>query len=87
MTGSFGRLDSYHSVAFRQHSRHFCLELKLNTMVNGGSNKGVERRVRIREARFSDQVKGGVAYVYAVEAVDKAGNVSPMSNRVEETAR
>jgi hypothetical protein len=25
--------------------------------------------------------------VYAVEAIDKAGNISPMSNHAEETAR
>ena len=41
----------------------------------------------IPEARFTDEVKAGVQYVYAVQAVDKAGNVSPASNRVEETAR
>jgi predicted small lipoprotein YifL len=41
----------------------------------------------IPEARFTDQVGAGVRYVYAVQAVDKAGNVGPVSNRVEETAR
>jgi predicted small lipoprotein YifL len=41
----------------------------------------------IAEARFTDEVKPGARYVYAVQAVDKAGNVSPMSNRVEESAR
>ena len=41
----------------------------------------------IPDARFTDDVKAGVRYVYAVQAVDKAGNVSPYSNRVEETAR
>jgi hypothetical protein len=41
----------------------------------------------IPEARFTDDVKAGGRYVYAVQAVDKAGNVSLMSNRVEETAR
>jgi len=41
----------------------------------------------IPEARFTDDVKAGVQYGYAVQAVDKAGNVSPASNRVEETAR
>jgi hypothetical protein len=32
-------------------------------------------------------VPAGVRYIYAVEAVDKAGNVSAPSNRIEETAR
>lgn len=41
----------------------------------------------IEDARFTDNVAPGVHYVYAVQAVDKAGNVSPASNRVEETAR
>jgi hypothetical protein len=34
-----------------------------------------------------DSVKPGVRYIYAVIAVDKAGNRSAESNRVEETAR
>jgi hypothetical protein len=34
-----------------------------------------------------DTVRPGTAYVYAVVAVDKAGNASKESNRVEETAR
>jgi hypothetical protein len=41
----------------------------------------------IRETTFRDVVPAGTAYVYAVAAVDRAGNVSPPSNRVEETAR
>jgi fibronectin type 3 domain-containing protein len=41
----------------------------------------------IRETTFRDAVQAGVVYVYAVAAVDRAGNVSPLSNRVEETAR
>jgi predicted small lipoprotein YifL len=41
----------------------------------------------IPEARYTDQVPAGTRYVYAVQAVDKAGNVGPASNRVEETAR
>jgi hypothetical protein len=41
----------------------------------------------IRELSFRDGVQAGVRFVYAVKAVDKAGNVSPLSNRVEEAAR
>ena len=41
----------------------------------------------IHETNFRDTVQPGVRYVYAVQAVDKAGNVSPVSSRVEETAR
>jgi hypothetical protein len=41
----------------------------------------------VPETSFNDTVAAGVRYVYAVEAVDKAGNVSAPSNRVEETAR
>jgi hypothetical protein len=41
----------------------------------------------IPEARYTDDVKPGIRYVYAVQAVDRVGNVSEMSNRVEETAR
>jgi len=41
----------------------------------------------ISDPRFHDEVKAGVAYAYAVKAVDKAGNISAESNKVEETAR
>ena len=41
----------------------------------------------IAEASFFDGVQRGLRFVYAVEAVDKAGNVSAPSERVEETAR
>ena len=41
----------------------------------------------IVEPSFKDEVKPGVAYVYAVKAVDKAGNLSRLSERVVETAR
>ena len=42
----------------------------------------------IRESTFRDTtVKPGARYVYAVVAVDKAGNASPPSTRVEGTAR
>ena len=41
----------------------------------------------IQDTTFRDVVQAGVRYVYAVRAVDKAGNLGPFSNRVEETAR
>jgi hypothetical protein len=41
----------------------------------------------IAEPSFKDNVQPGIAYVYAVRAVDKAGNVSDPSARVVETAR
>ena len=42
----------------------------------------------IRETRYTDRdVSAGVTYVYVVIAVDKAGNRSAHSNRVQETAR
>ena len=41
----------------------------------------------IVEPSFRDTVQPGIAYVYAVRAVDKAGNVSGLSPRVVETAR
>lgn len=41
----------------------------------------------IRETNFRDAVQPGARYAYAVQAVDKTGNVSPVSNRVDETAR
>jgi hypothetical protein len=41
----------------------------------------------IRETSFSDVVPSGVSYTYAVQAIDRAGNLSPLSNRVEDTAR
>ena len=41
----------------------------------------------IQETSFKDGVQRGVPYVYSVKAVDKAGNQSPPSPRVTETAR
>jgi predicted small lipoprotein YifL len=41
----------------------------------------------IVEPSFRDAVQSGVAYVYAVKAVDRAGNQSGLSPRVVETAR
>jgi predicted component of type VI protein secretion system len=41
----------------------------------------------IRETAFQDRVPAGVRYIYALKAVDKAGNASPASERIEETAR
>ena len=41
----------------------------------------------IQETTYRDAVQPAVPYVYAVAAVDKAGNMSAPSNRVEETAR
>jgi hypothetical protein len=41
----------------------------------------------LADPTFADSVQSGARYVYAVEAIDKAGNISPMSNHAEETAR
>ncbi len=41
----------------------------------------------ITDASFKDVVPAGVRYLYAVKAVDKSGNVSAISDRVEESAR
>jgi len=42
----------------------------------------------IRETRYNDRtVKPGVAYIYAIVAVDRAGNRSALSTKVQETAR
>jgi hypothetical protein len=41
----------------------------------------------VKESTFRDIVPAGAHVAYAVQAVDKAGNVSPMSARVEDTAR
>jgi hypothetical protein len=54
--------------------------------VSGGALESITP-TPIQDPRFHDGVKPGVPYAYAVKAVDKAGNVSPESNRVEETAR
>ena len=41
----------------------------------------------VTDASFFDGVQAGLRFGYAVQAVDKAGNAGPLSNRVEETAR
>jgi hypothetical protein len=41
----------------------------------------------VQATNFDDAVPAGVRYVYAVVAVDKAGNTSAPSNRFEETPR
>jgi hypothetical protein len=41
----------------------------------------------VTEPSFFDNVRRGVRFTYAVQAVDKAGNASAPSAAVEETAR
>ena len=41
----------------------------------------------IQETLFKDDVPRGASFVYTVKAVDRAGNISPASSRVTETAR
>jgi hypothetical protein len=41
----------------------------------------------IQETFFKDAIAAGAPYVYAVKAVDRAGNVSELSNRRQESAR
>ena len=55
--------------------------------VGPGENLSPVTSSPIREVTFKDAVQPGVRYVYAVVAVDKAGNTSAPSNAVEETAR
>jgi len=45
------------------------------------------KRLSAGETTFTDTVKAGVQYEYAVQAIDKAGNISPMSNRKGDAAR
>lgn len=55
--------------------------------VPGGTLQPLMREP-IRETRYADRTaRPGVRYAYEVIAVDKAGNRSPASNRVEEAAR
>ena len=54
----------------------------------GGDTLTPLNKEPITDLRYRDEsVKGGVRYVYALVAVDKAGNRSKESERVEETAR
>jgi len=41
----------------------------------------------IRETAFPDRVPAGMRFVYALQAVDRSGNLSPISVPTEETAR
>jgi len=41
----------------------------------------------VTDASFFDNVRAGLRFTYAVQAVDKAGNAGPLSNAVSETAR
>jgi hypothetical protein len=43
--------------------------------------------VPIQVTAFRDSVSPGVRFAYVVQAIDKAGNVSQQSSRVEEMAR
>ena len=53
-----------------------------------GDNMQPLMRDLIKENRYTDRtVTAGVTYSYVVIAVDKAGNRSTPSNRVQETAR
>jgi hypothetical protein len=41
----------------------------------------------IKASNFDDKAQTGTHFVYVVQAIDTAGNVSPMSNRADDTAR
>jgi hypothetical protein len=41
----------------------------------------------IQDTSFKDTVQAGVAFTYVVKAIDRAGNASPASTPVTETAR
>jgi hypothetical protein len=41
----------------------------------------------VRETAFADMVPPGMRYVYALQAVDRSGNLSAISAPTEETAR
>ena len=58
----------------------------LRAAAPGGDLQPITREPII-DASFKDVVPAGVRYVYAVRAVDKSGNVSAISDRVEESAR
>jgi hypothetical protein len=45
------------------------------------------KRLSAGETTFTDAVKAGIQYEYAVQAIDKMGNVGPMSNRKGDAAR
>jgi hypothetical protein len=61
--------------------------LVLRGDVPGGTLQPLMREP-IKETRYADRTaRPGVRYAYEVIAVDKAGNRSPSSNRVEEAAR
>jgi len=61
--------------------------LVLRAETPSGTLQPVTREL-IRQTTFNDTtVTPGVRYVYAIVAVDKAGNPSAQSNRIEETAR
>jgi hypothetical protein len=66
--------------------RDFAGYIVLRAIAPGGELQPITA-APIVEPSFKDTVASGVRYVYAVRAVDKAGNISPLSNRVEESAR
>jgi hypothetical protein len=45
------------------------------------------KRLSAGETTFTDPVKAGIEYEYAIQAIDKMGNVGPMSNRKKDAAR
>jgi predicted small lipoprotein YifL len=58
-------------------------------VLRGSSENDLEPMIQspITATSYKDDLASGTRHVYAVRAVDKAGNVSAPSNRVEETAR
>jgi hypothetical protein len=60
--------------------------LVLRGAAPGGNLQPITPAV-IHETTFHDAVPPGAHYVYAIEAVDKAGNISRPSTAVDETAR
>jgi len=59
-------------------------------VLRGAARSGVLERVTpspLQTTTFADKVPSGVGFIYAVQAVDRVGNISAESERIEETAR
>ena len=58
-------------------------------VLRGGSERDLQPITTspITATQFKDDLAPGTRHVYAVRAVDKAGNASAISNLVEDTAR
>jgi len=86
---SFAELAAMQARCYLEESGHTERDLAGYIVLRGQSQSDLQPMMPspITATTFKDDLAPGTRHVYAIRAVDKAGNMSASSNLVEETAR